>query len=142
MIIDDEILYEWSREKMVEIKLFQPDDFLKIKETLTRIGVASKKQKILYQSAHILHKRGKYYIISFKEAFLLDGKTSDITLDDVARRNRIISLLEDWKLCEVVNPITIANQASMSAIKVVPYKEKNDWQLIQKYQLGAKKKPQ
>lgn len=142
MIIDDEILYEWSQEKMVEIKLFQPDDFLKIKETLTRIGVASKKQKILYQSAHILHKRGKYYIISFKEAFLLDGKTSDITLDDVARRNRIISLLEDWKLCEVVNPITIANQASMSAIKVVPYKEKNDWQLIQKYQLGAKKKPQ
>ena len=142
MIINDEILYEWAPEKMVEIKLAQPDDFLKIKETLTRIGVASKKQKVLYQSAHILHKRGKYYIISFKEAFLLDGKPSDITLDDVARRNRIIALLEDWKLCEVVNPISIANQASMSAIKVVPYKEKNDWQLIQKYQLGAKKKPQ
>ena len=142
MIINDEILYEWAPEKMVEIKLSQPDDFLKIKETLTRIGVASKKQKVLYQSAHILHKRGKYYIISFKEAFLLDGKPSDITLDDVARRNRIIALLEDWKLCEVVNPILIANQASMSAIKVVPYKEKNDWQLIQKYQLGAKKKSQ
>ena len=142
MIINDEILYEWAPEKMVEIKLSQPDDFLKIKETLTRIGVASKKQKVLYQSAHILHKRGKYYIISFKEAFLLDGKPSDITLDDVARRNRIIALLEDWKLCEVVNPISIANQASMSAIKVVPYKEKNDWQLIQKYQLGAKKKLQ
>lgn len=142
MIINDEILYEWAPEKMVEIKLSQPDDFLKIKETLTRIGVASKKQKVLYQSAHILHKRGKYYIISFKEAFLLDGKPSDITLDDVARRNRIIALLEDWKLCEVVNPILIANQASMSAIKVVPYKEKNDWQLIQKYQIGAKKKSQ
>lgn len=140
MIIDDEILYEWSQDKMVEITLFKPDDFLKIKETLTRIGVASKKQKILYQSAHILHKRGKYYIISFKEAFLLDGKTSDITLDDVARRNRIIALLEDWKLCEVVNPISIANQASMSAIKVVPYKEKKDWQLVEKYQLGVKKK--
>lgn len=140
MIIDDEILYEWSQDKMVEITLFKPDDFLKIKETLNRIGVASKKQKILYQSAHILHKRGKYYIISFKEAFLLDGKTSDITLDDVARRNRIIALLEDWKLCEVVNPISIANQASMSAIKVVPYKEKKDWQLVEKYQLGVKKK--
>lgn len=142
MIIEDEILYDWSIEKMVEIKLFKPDDFLKIKETLTRIGVASKKQKILYQSAHILFKRGKYYIISFKEAFLLDGKSSDITLDDVARRNRIISLLEDWKLCEVVNPMSIANQASMSAIKVVPYKEKNDWQLVPKYQLGVKKKQQ
>ena len=139
-MMDDEILYDWSIDKMVEITLASPDDFLKIKETLTRIGVASSKQKILYQSAHILFKRGKYYIISFKEAFLLDGKTSDITLDDVARRNRIISLLEDWKLCKVVNPIAIANQASMSSIKVVPYKEKGDWQLIQKYQLGVKKK--
>ena len=139
-MIDEEILYDWSQEKMVEVKLGQPDDFLKIKETLTRIGIASKKQKILYQSAHILHKRGKYYIISFKEAFLLDGKKSDITLDDVARRNRIISLLEDWNLCTVVNPISIANQASMSSIKVVPYKEKNDWTLTAKYQLGTKTK--
>lgn len=138
-MIDDEILYDWSPEKMVEITLKQPDDFLKIKETLTRIGVASKKQKVLYQSAHILHKRGKYYIISFKEAFLLDGRPSDITLDDVARRNRIIALLEDWGLCDVLNPILIANQASMSAIKVVPYKEKSEWQLVQKYQLGIKK---
>lgn len=140
MMMDDEILYEWSPEKMIEITLDEPDDFLKIKETLTRIGIASKKQKILYQSAHILHKRGKYYIISFKEAFLLDGKQSDLTLDDVARRNRIISLLEDWNLCRVVNPQSIANQASMSSIKVVPHKEKKDWTLIQKYQLGAKKK--
>lgn len=139
-MIDEEILYEWSPEKMVEIKLNQPDDFLKIKETLTRIGIASKKQKILYQSAHILHKRGKYYIICFKEAFLLDGKRSDITLEDVARRNRIITLLEDWKLCTVVNPISVANQASMSSIKVVPYREKNEWTLTAKYQLGVKKK--
>lgn len=95
MNMNGDILYEWAPEKMVEIELNQPDDFLKIKETLTRIGVASKTQKTLYQSCHILFKRGKYYIISFKEAFLLDGKTSDITLDDVARRNRIISLLED-----------------------------------------------
>lgn len=141
-MITDGILYDWSFEKMVEVTLNEPDDFLKIKETLTRIGVASKKQKILFQSAHVLHKKGKYYIISFKEAFLLDGKKSDITLDDVARRNRIIALLEDWGLCNVVNPIAIANQSSMSAIKVVPYKEKNDWQLIPKYQLGVKKTQQ
>lgn len=137
-MIDDDILYDWAPEKMVEITLSQPDDFLKIKETLTRIGIASKKQKILYQSAHILHKKGKYYIISFKEAFLLDGKQSDITLEDVARRNRIISLLEDWKLCKVVNPISIANQASMSSIKVVPYKDKSEWTLVEKYKLGKK----
>ena len=137
-MIDNDILYDWAPEKMVEITLGQPDDFLKIKETLTRIGIASKKQKILYQSAHILHKRGKYYIISFKEAFLLDGKLSDITLEDVARRNRIISLLEDWKLCKVVSPILIANQASMSSIKVVPYKEKPDWELSSKYTIGRK----
>lgn len=140
MNMNGDILYEWTPEKMVEIELNQPDDFLKIKETLTRIGVASKTQKTLYQSCHILFKRGKYYIISFKEAFLLDGKTSDMTLDDVARRNRIISLLEDWKLCVVANPIMIANQASMSAIKVVPFKEKSEWQLVPKYQLGVKKK--
>lgn len=137
-MIDDDILYDWAPEKMVEITLSQPDDFLKIKETLTRIGIASKKQKILYQSAHILHKKGKYYIISFKEAFLLDGKQSDITLEDVARRNRIIALLEDWKLCKVVSPISIANQASMSSIKVVPYKDKSEWTLVEKYKLGKK----
>lgn len=137
-MIDDDILYDWAPEKMVEITLNQPDDFLKIKETLTRIGIASKKQKILYQSAHILHKKGKYYIISFKEAFLLDGKQSDITLEDVARRNRIIALLEDWKLCKVVSPISIANQASMSSIKVVPYKDKSEWTLVEKYKLGKK----
>jgi len=139
MKLEDDILYDWSPEKMVEITLGQPDDFLKIKETLTRIGIASKKEKKLYQSTHILSKRGKYYIISFKEAFFLDGKKSDLTLDDVSRRNRIISLLEDWKLCSVVNPVLIANQASMSSIKVVPYKEKKDWELCSKYQLGKKK---
>lgn len=139
-MIEDEILYEWAPEKMVEVTLSTPDDFLKIKETLTRIGIASQKQKTLYQSAHILHKRGKYYIISFKEAFLLDGKQSNITLEDVSRRNRIISLLEDWNLCRVVNPISIANQASMSSIKVVPYKDKHEWNLVEKYKIGARKR--
>jgi hypothetical protein len=138
MILDHEILYEWAPEKMVEITIKHPDDFLKIKETLTRIGIASKHQKTLFQSCHILHKRGKYYIISFKEAFLLDGRHSDITLDDVSRRNRIIALLEDWGLCKIVNPQSVAHQASMSAIKVVPYKEKNEWDLVEKYRLGRK----
>jgi Bacteriophage translational regulator len=140
MTLDADILYDWAPEKMVEITLGHPDDFLKIKETLTRIGIASKKQKTLYQSAHILHKKGRYYIISFKEAFLLDGRPSDITLEDVARRNRIITLLEDWKLCSIVNPQSVANQASMSSIKVVPFKEKHEWTLCAKYQLGVKKK--
>ncbi len=136
--MDEDILYEWSIDKMVEITLDKPDDFLKIKETLTRIGIASKKQKTLYQSTHILFKRGKYYIISFKEAFMLDGKKSDFTLEDVARRNRIIALLVDWKLCKVVNPSSIANQASMSSIKVVPFKDKDQWELKSKYTLGKK----
>jgi len=139
-MIQNEILYDWSMDRMVEIKLKQPDDFLKIKETLTRIGIASNKENVLWQSCHILFKRGKYYIISFKEIFILDGKPSTLTLEDVARRNRIISLLVDWGLCEVVNPELIANKSNMSSIKVVPFNQKNDWVLKAKYQLGMKKK--
>lgn len=138
MIQNENILYDWSIDKMVEVKLNQPDDFLKIKETLTRIGIASKKDKTLYQTCHILHKRSKYYIISFKEIFNIEGKPSTLTLEDVARRNRIVSLLDDWGLCQVITPDLIANKASMSSIKVVPYREKDTWNLISKYQLGKK----
>ncbi len=139
MIQNEDILYDWSIDKMVEIKLGQPDDFLKIKETLTRIGIASKKEKKLYQTVHILFKRGKYYLIHFKEIFNIEGKPSTMTLDDVARRNRIISLIEDWGLCAVVNPEMIVNKASMISIKVVPYKERSQYTLISKYTLGKKK---
>ena len=132
-MINEDILYDWSQDKMIEITLNTPDDFLKIKETLTRIGIASKKTKMLYQTAHILHKKSKYYIVHFKELFLLDQKRSDITLDDVARRNRIIALLADWNLCVVVNPSWIVNQSSMSTIKIVPFQEKHEWNLVEKY---------
>lgn len=138
MIQNENILYDWSIDKMVEVKLNQPDDFLKIKETLTRIGIASKKDKTLYQTCHILHKRSKYYIISFKEIFNIEGKPSTLTLEDVARRNQIVSLLSDWGLCQVVTPELITTRASMSSIKVVPYREKDSWNLISKYQLGKK----
>lgn len=137
-MINEDILYDWTQDKMIEITLAHPDDFLKIKETLTRIGISSRKTKMLYQTAHILHKRGKYYIVHFKELFLLDQKKSDITLEDVARRNRIIALLLDWGLCGVVNPELIANQSSMSTIKIVPYREKDDWELVEKYHVGRK----
>lgn len=137
-MIENEILYDWSIDKMIEITLNKPDDFLKIKETLTRIGIASKKQKVLVQSCHILHKKGKYYIVHFKECFLLDGKQSDMTLEDVARRNKIIALLADWKLCSVVTPTMIGNQSAMASIKVVSHKERAEWTLISKFRLGKK----
>lgn len=137
-MINEDILYDWSQDKMIEITLNTPDDFLKIKETLTRIGIASKKTKMLYQTAHILHKKSKYYIVHFKELFLLDQKRSDITLDDVARRNRIIALLADWNLCVVVNPSWIVNQSSMSTIKIVPFQEKHEWNLVEKYHVGRR----
>ena len=139
MIQNEDILYDWSIDKMVEIKLEKPDDFLKIKETLTRIGIASKKEKKLYQTCHLLHKRGKYYIIHFKEIFNIEGRPSTLTLDDVSRRNRIASLIEDWGLCKVLNPEMIINKSSMSSIKVVPYKERSQYTLISKYTLGKKK---
>ena len=128
-----------SIEDLVEIELFEQDDFLKIKETLTRIGVSSRKEKKLFQSCHILHKRGRYYIVHFKELFLLDGLHSDITDNDIARRNRIVKLLEEWGLLEIVDkdktkePICEINQ-----LKILSYKEKSDWALCPKYHIGKK----
>jgi hypothetical protein len=130
----------WSADQMVEIKLNEPDDFLKVRETLTRIGVASRKEKKLYQSCHILHKQGKYYIVHFKELFALDGKYSNLSVNDVQRRNRIARLLVDWGLISVVKEESIENIAPLNQIKVLPYKEKNEWTLEQKYNIGSKKK--
>ncbi len=131
--------YEWDASYMVEVLLKEPDDFLKCRETLTRIGVASRTDRKLYQSCHILHKQGKYYIVSFKELFLLDGKTSDFSDNDVQRRNRIAKLLSEWNLVEVVNPDLIEDMCSMGQIKIIPHREKAEWELIPKYQIGSKK---
>ena len=130
---------EWNASDMIEVRLAQPDDFLKVRETLTRIGVASRSEKKLYQSCHILHKQGRYYIVSFKELFLLDGKRSDFSENDMQRRNRITKLLSDWGLIEVMYPEMIENLCSMSQIKIIPHKEKAEWELIPKYQIGSKK---
>jgi hypothetical protein len=130
----------WSPDMMVEVTLREPDDFLKVRETLTRIGVASRKEKKLYQSAHILHKQGRYYITHFKELFALDGKHANLTVNDVQRRNRIIRLLSDWGLIEVVNEEKVMDIAPLNQIKVIAYKEKNDWILEQKYNIGVKKR--
>ena len=130
---------DWNASDMVEVVLKSPDDFLKVRETLTRIGVASRSEKKLYQSCHILHKQGRYYIVSFKELFLLDGKTSDFSENDMQRRNRITKLLSDWGLVDLVNEEKIENVCSMSQIKIIPHKEKAEWNLIPKYQIGSKK---
>jgi len=130
----------WSPSMMIEINLSEPDDFLKVRETLTRIGVASRKEKKLYQSCHILHKQGKYYIVHFKELFALDGKYANITVNDVQRRNRIIKLLVDWGLVELVDSEKITDIAPLNQIKVIAYKEKTEWILEQKYNIGSKKK--
>ncbi len=130
---------DWNASSMVEVTLKQADDFLKVRETLTRIGVASRAEKKLYQSCHILHKQGRYYIVSFKELFLLDGKTSDFSENDMQRRNRITKLLSDWGLVDVVQEETIENLCTMSQIKIIPHKEKSEWELIPKYQIGSKK---
>jgi hypothetical protein len=132
----------WAPEMMVEVTLGEPDDFLKVRETLTRIGVASRKEKKLYQSAHILHKQGRYYITHFKELFALDGKRANLTVNDVQRRNRIVKLLFDWGLVDVVKPDLIGDIAPLNQIKVLPYKEKGEWILEQKYNIGKKSKPQ
>ncbi len=125
----------------VEIKLKKEDDFLKVKETLTRIGVASKKDKTLYQSCHILHKQGRYYIVHFKELFALDGKPSNFSEGDIARRNTIVNLLKEWGLIEIVNTTSTESPVSpISQIKVLPHKEKNEWELVAKYNIGKKKK--
>ena len=132
----------WSPDMMVEIILNEPDDFLKVRETLTRIGVASRKEKKLYQSCHILHKQGRYYITHFKELFALDGKHANLTVNDVQRRNRIVHLLADWGLISVVDSEKIADIAPLNQIKVLPFKEKVEWELEQKYNIGKKGKVQ
>ena len=128
----------WSPADMLEVTIKQPDDFLKVRETLTRIGVASRKDKTLFQSCHILHKQGKYFITHFKELFALDGKNSTLTENDIQRRNTIALLLQDWNLIDVVNTALVENKAPLSQIKVLPFKEKNEWNLVAKYNLGKK----
>ena len=137
MSVETEI--QWKQTDMVEVVLNEPDDFLKVRETLTRIGVASRKEKKIYQSCHILHKQGKYYIVHFKELFALDGKNTNLSLNDVQRRNRIVQLLSDWGLISVVNAEKIADLAPLNQIKVLSFKEKNDWTLESKYNIGRKK---
>jgi hypothetical protein len=127
-------------DSLVEVKLDQPDSFLKVRETLTRIGVAAKKENILYQSCHILHKQGKYYIVHFKELFALDGKPSNFSENDVARRNTIANLMAEWGLVQLVDPEkTKLNIAPLSQIKIIAHKDKTNWQLITKYNIGRKK---
>ena len=131
---------EWSQDKMLEVILNEPDDFLKVRETLTRIGVASRKEKKLYQSCHILHKQGRYFIVHFKELFALDGKHANLTQNDVQRRNRIVQLLADWGLVDIMNVEKIQDIAPLNQIKVLSYKDKGDWILETKYNIGSKKK--
>ena len=130
----------WSQDQMIQVILNEPDDFLKVRETLTRIGVASRKEKKLYQSCHILHKQGKYYIVHFKELFALDGKHANLTVNDVQRRNRITQLIADWGLITVVDPNLISDIAPLNQIKVLSFKDKDDWILETKYNIGKKKK--
>jgi hypothetical protein len=134
-----DIEVEWKQADMVEVTLNEPDDFLKVRETLTRIGVASRKEKKIYQSCHILHKQGKYYIVHFKELFALDGKNTNLSVNDVQRRNRIIQLLSDWGLIAVVKAEAIADVAPLNQIKVLAFKEKDEWTLESKYNIGRKK---
>ena len=131
---------KWSSDQMVEISLNEPDDFLKVRETLTRIGVASRKEKKIYQSCHILHKQGRYFLVHFKELFALDGKHANLTSNDVQRRNRIAQLLSDWGLVEVLNTVQIKDIAPLNQIKVLAYRDKGDWILETKYNIGSKKK--
>ena len=128
---------DWQPERMLEVKLKEPDDFLKVRETLSRIGVASRKERKLYQSCHILHKQGLYYIVHFKELFALDGKDTNINQNDIERRNSIASLLSDWGLIELMG--TAEPKAPLSQIKVIAFKEKNEWDLETKYNIGKKR---
>ena len=138
MIAEPEV--KWSAAQMIEVTLNEPDDFLKVRETLTRIGVASRKEKKIYQSCHILHKQGRYFIVHFKELFALDGKHANLTVNDVQRRNRIIQLLTDWGLVSIIKPEAVADVAPLNQIKVLAYKEKHEWILETKYNIGKKKK--
>ena len=132
--------YDWSPDLMVEVALSEPDDFLKVRETLTRIGVASRKEKKLYQSCHILHKQGRYYIVHFKELFALDGKRANLTINDVQRRNRISQLLADWGLISIKESVRIQDIAPLNQIKVLSCKDKGNWILETKYNIGRKTK--
>ena len=138
MIAEPEV--KWSADQMIEVTLNEPDDFLKVRETLTRIGVASRKEKKIYQSCHILHKQGRYFVVHFKELFALDGKRANLTVNDVQRRNRIAQLLVDWGLVGIVDATRIQDIAPLNQIKVLAYKDKGDWILETKYNIGAKKK--
>lgn len=135
--MDNEI-YEWTPECMLEVVLNEPDDFLKVRETLTRIGVASRKENKLFQSCHILHKQGRYFIVHFKELFLLDGKKSNLEVSDVQRRNSIATLLSDWGLVEIQNPSLYKDCAPLRQIKIISYRDKGDWELCPKYNIGNK----
>ena len=135
---DISTIVEWSPEHMLEVTLNEPDDFLKVRETLTRIGVASRKDKKLYQSCHILHKQGRYFIVHFKELFLLDGKKSNLEESDVARRNTIATLISDWGLVTIQNSAQAAPLSPLRQIKIISYKEKNQWELCPKYNIGRK----
>ena len=134
------IYYDWTAESMLEVTLPEPDNFLKVRETLTRIGIASRKEQKVFQSCHILHKQGRYFIVHFKELFALDGKESNITSGDIERRNAIAGLLQDWELLKIITPTKAEPKASLSQIKVVSYKEKEDWELVPKYNIGKKTK--
>ena len=140
MSVVNEPQVTWSPNMMVEVILNEPDDFLKVRETLTRIGVASRKEKKLYQSCHILHKQGRYFITHFKELFALDGKYANLTVNDIQRRNRIAHLIADWGLVTIVDPSTIQDIAPLNQIKVLAYKDKEEWILETKYNIGAKNK--
>ena len=140
MSVVQEPVVKWTPDQMVEVTLNEPDDFLKVRETLTRIGVASRKEKKIYQSCHILHKQGRYYLVYFKELFALDGKHANLTVNDVQRRNRIAQLLADWGLIGIVDTNMIGDIAPLNQIKVLAYKDKGDWILETKYNIGAKKK--
>ena len=139
MSVVTEPTVNWSPDQMVEVSLGEPDDFLKVRETLTRIGVASRKEKKLYQSCHILHKQGRYFIVHFKELFALDGKRANLTVNDVQRRNRIAQLLADWGLIKILNADQISDIAPLNQIKVLSFKDKGDWILETKYNIGRKK---
>ena len=131
-------LVNWTPDMMLEVILMQPDDFLKIRETLTRMGVASKQDSKLYQSCHILHKQGRYFITHFKELFLLDGKPSNLTANDVGRRNTIVQLMSDWGLLEIVDHSAAADKAPLNQIKIISHKDKTNWELCPKYNIGIK----
>lgn len=137
--MNPDIEVDWKQSDMIEVSLNQPDDFLKVRETLTRIGVASRKERKLYQSCHILHKQGRYYIVHFKELFALDGKETNFSLNDIQRRNRIIQLLSDWGLISVLFPEKIEDIAPLNQIKVISFKDKEEWVLESKYNIGRKK---